>query len=100
MTAARFELFVRPALYAMQGAQAPTPEFGARKLAPTVTQNPERDDLIRVRITNDWTVEPLHGQQSHQIAITAMSDGLARIPTGTGEIPAGTEVAFLPLHGL
>jgi molybdopterin molybdotransferase len=95
-----FELFVRPALYALQGAHAPAPEFGTRTLATTVTQNPERDDLIRVRITDDGAVEPLHGQQSHQITITALSDGLARIPTGTGEIPAGAEVAFLPLHGL
>ena len=40
---------------------------------------------------------PVHGQQSHQIAITAQADALARIPMGSGELPAGTEVAYLSL---
>jgi molybdopterin molybdotransferase len=95
-----FELFVRPALIGLQGATDMSPEFGQGTLATSVRQNPERDDLIRVRVDAHGNLEPLPGQQSHQIAITALSDGLARIPTGTGELPAGTEVAFLPLHGL
>jgi molybdopterin biosynthesis enzyme len=41
---------------------------------------------------------PLAGQQSHQIAVTARADGLARIPAGNGELPAGSEVSYLPLH--
>jgi molybdopterin molybdotransferase len=95
-----FELFVRPALYALQGAGAPHPDFGTRRLRATVQRNPERDDLIRVRITEDGSVEPLRGQQSHQITTAAAADGLARIPMGTGEITAGSEVAFLALRGL
>jgi molybdopterin molybdotransferase len=95
-----FELFVRPALYALQGAHSPAPEFGTRTLVTTVRRNPERDDLIRVRITQDGAVEPLRGQQSHQITTAAAADGLARIPIGTGEIAAGSEVAYLPLRGL
>ena len=51
-------------------------------------------------IAPDGSLEPLRGQQSDQITITAVSDGLARIPAGAGELPAGTEVAFLPLRGL
>jgi molybdopterin biosynthesis enzyme len=65
-----------------------------------VKRNPERDDLIRVRedTTEGSTVLlPLHGQQSHQIAVTAQADALARIPMGSGELAAGTEVACLPL---
>jgi molybdopterin molybdotransferase len=95
-----FELFVRPALYALQGSRTPAPEFETRNLTRAVAQNSERDDLIRVRITDDGTVEPVRDQQSHQIAITAASDGLARIPAGTGQIPAGADIAFLPLHGI
>jgi molybdopterin molybdotransferase len=95
-----FELFVRPALYALQGAGAPAPEFATRKLATTVQRNPERDDLIRVRIADHGSLEPLRGQQSHQITTAATADGLARIPMGTGEIPAGSEVGYLPLRGL
>lgn len=95
-----FELFVRPALYGLQGSKRIEPEFGKGVLARAIARNPQRDDLIRVTVTADGSLEPLRGQQSHQIAITAVSDGLARIPTGTGDLAAGAEVAFLPLHGL
>jgi molybdopterin molybdotransferase len=95
-----FELFVRPALLALQGAGGVQPAWVSGVLGAAVQRNPERDDLIRVRseTTDGSTVLlPLHGQQSHQIAITAQADALARIPMGTGEVPAGTEVACLPL---
>lgn len=95
-----FELFVRPALLALQGARRVSPAWTSGVLGAAVKRNPERDDLIRVR--SDGTegsavLLPLHGQQSHQIAITAQADALARIPMGSGELPAGTEVACLPL---
>jgi molybdopterin molybdotransferase len=95
-----FELFVRPALLALQGATSVTPAWISGKLGAAVERNPTRDDLIRVRLeTVDGArvLLPVHGQQSHQIAITAQADALARIPMGTGELPAGTEVACLPL---
>ncbi len=92
-----FALFIAPALAALQGAAHPQPDFGRGRLAVAVAQNAERDDLIRVRHTAAGELEPIRGQQSHQISITATADGLARIPTGTGELAAGTEVAFLSL---
>jgi molybdopterin molybdotransferase len=95
-----FELFVRPALLALQGAPSVRPAWIPGVLGAAVKRNPERDDLIRVRheTTEGSTVLlPLHGQQSHQIAITAQADALARIPMGPGELAAGTEVACLPL---
>jgi len=96
-----FELFVRPALLAMQGAPVLRPAWSAARLGTAVPRNPERDDLIRVRVTGDGlgaVLAPVRGQQSHQIAITAQADGLALIPSGTGELPLGTEVGYLPLH--
>ncbi|MCL2417810.1 MAG: molybdopterin molybdotransferase MoeA [Conexibacteraceae bacterium] len=95
-----FELFVRPALARLQGAIDPAPEFELRTLATTTRRNPHRDDLIRVRITPEGTAEPLAGQQSHQITASALADGLIRIPQGEGEIAAGSELSYLPLHGL
>jgi molybdopterin molybdotransferase len=95
-----FELFVRPALLALQGAPSVQPAWITGVLGAAVKRNPERDDLVRVRseTTEGSTVLlPVHGQQSHQIAITAQADALARIPMGSGEVPAGTEVACLPL---
>ena len=98
-----FELFVRPALLALQGARDFRPAFRPGVLGAAVERNPERDDLIRVRISQsaaerEPVLVPLPGQQSHQIAITAQADALARIPGGHGELPAGTEVACLPIH--
>jgi molybdopterin molybdotransferase len=92
-----FELFVRPALAAMQGAAAPRPPFTRAVLVSAVAQNPERDEMIRVRRDTDGRVEPLRGQQSHQLALSARSDGLARIPAGGGTLAAGSEVSYLPL---
>ncbi len=92
-----FELFVAPALAALQGSQHPRPRFTRGRLAVKVARNRERDDLIRVRHDAAGALEPASGQQSHQISITATADGLARIPAGTGEIAAGDEVAYLPL---
>lgn len=92
-----FELFVRPALLAMQGANDPRPPFSRAVLAVSVDRNSEREELIRVRRHPDGTLEPLRGQQSHQLAFSARSDGLARIPAGDGTLAAGSEVSYLSL---
>jgi molybdopterin molybdotransferase len=92
-----FELFVRPALAALQGARHPRPAFTRVKLATDVEQNPERDEMIRVQYAGDGLVVPLRGQQSHQLALSALSDGLARIRMGSGTLRAGTQVDYLPL---
>ncbi len=96
-----FELFVRPALLASQGARHFQPAFADGALGVAVRQNPRRDDLIRVRVARTGglpVLTPVPGQQSHQIAVTAGADALARIPAGSGELPAGAEVAYLPIH--
>lgn len=92
-----FELFVRPALAAMQGADDPRPPFTPAALTAAVERNPDRDELIRVRRRADGRLEPLRGQQSHQLALSARADGLARIPAGTGTLAAGSEVGYLAL---
>jgi molybdopterin molybdotransferase len=94
-----FELFVRPALAALQGARQPGPAFRPAALAAAVERSPDRDEMVRVRALADGRVEPLHGQQSHQLVLTAAADGLARIPAGSGTLRAGTEVDYLALLG-
>ncbi len=92
-----FELFVRPALAALQGARDPRPVFAHAVLTDAVQRNPERDELIRVREAGGGRLEPLRGQQSHQIAAAACATGLARIPAGRGTVSAGDAVDYLPL---
>ena len=98
-----FELFVRPALLGLQGAVSPRPPFRSGVLGSDVKRLAERDDLIRVQVIGregrQTILVPLRGQQSHQIAVAAQADGLALIPRGSGELAAGAEVQYLPLHG-
>jgi molybdopterin molybdotransferase len=94
------ELFVRPALLALQGAADPGPTFAAGRLASAVSRNPGRDDLLRARTTVDddgVLLEPVAGQESHMIARAAAADALVLVERGEGEIARGSDVRFLPL---
>jgi molybdopterin molybdotransferase len=94
-----FELFVRPAIRALQGA-APGPHYRPGVLARAVRANDQRDELLRAasRVEDGSIVlEPLTGQESHMIARAAAADALVRVPRGTGDVAAGTTVSWLPL---
>ena len=94
------ELFVRPAVLALQGAADPGPRFSAGRLAETVSRNPGRDDLMRARteVTDDGIVlSPVTGQESHMIVRAAEADALVLVPRGEGELAAGEPVRYLPL---
>jgi molybdopterin molybdotransferase len=90
-------LFVAPAVAALQGAAAPRPAYVRAALASAYARNPERDEMIRVICDPTGALAPARGQHSHQISITALADGLARIPAGSGELPAGSIVDYLSL---
>jgi molybdopterin molybdotransferase len=95
-----FELFVRPAVLALQGAREPGPAFAPGELAAAVRRNPERDEFLRARLRADGErvlLEPLTGQESHMIARAAAADALVLAPRGEGELAAGTPVSYLPL---
>jgi len=94
-----FELFVRPALLALQGLAEPRPAFRPGRLGRTVKLVP-RDSLLRARTrVEDGAVvlDPLTGQESHMIARAATADALVLVPAGDGEIGAGADVSYLPL---
>jgi molybdopterin molybdotransferase len=96
-----FELFVRPAVLALQGVREPEPAFAPGELAVTVRRNPERDELLRARVRVEGErllLEPLTGQESHMIARAAAADALVLAPRGDGELAAGTTVRYLPLR--
>jgi molybdopterin molybdotransferase len=94
------ELFVRPALRALQGAHDPGPRFATGRLAVAVTRNAGRDDLMRARSTpagDGVVLEPVGGQESHMIVRAAEADALVLVPRGEGELAAGASVRYLPL---
>jgi molybdopterin molybdotransferase len=95
-----FELFVRPALLALQGLAEPRPAFRPGRLAAPARRLAARDALLRARsrVEGDTLLlEPLIGQQSHMIAHAATADVLVLVPQGAGELPAGSSVSYLPL---
>jgi molybdopterin molybdotransferase len=96
-----FELFVRPALLALQGARDPGPSFQPGVLASSVRRNSQRDEFLRARLRSDGdsaVLEPLTGQESHMIARAAAADALVLAPRGDGEIAAGSGVRYLLLR--
>jgi molybdopterin molybdotransferase len=95
-----FELFVRPALLALQGLAAPGPLFRPGRLGRNVKLMAARDSLLRAcsRVEDGAVVlDPLTGQESHMIARAATADVLVLIPRGEGSLPAGSLVSYLAL---
>ncbi len=94
------ELFVRPALLALQGAAEPGPRYESATLASPLRRSPARDELARARsraTAEGTSVEPLSGQESHMIARAAGADALVYVPAGEGELPVGATVRVLRL---
>jgi molybdopterin molybdotransferase len=94
------ELFVRPALLALQGHGEPRPRYAAGTLAAARRRNPARDELVRARSRpgpEGIELEPLSGQESHMIARAAAADALVLVPRGEGGLRAGETVRYLPI---
>jgi len=99
-TLAGFELFVGPAVLALQGARAPGPVFQPGRLERAVRQDSARDQLVRARRRLDAdgvVLDPLAGQESHMIVRAAGADALVLVPRGDGELPAGAAVRYLSI---
>jgi molybdopterin molybdotransferase len=94
------EVFVRPALLALQGASVPGPVYSPGSLASAIRRNAQRDEFVRARSVPARTgvaLEPITGQESHMIARAATADALVHAPRGDGELAAGETVRYLPL---
>ena len=95
-----FELFVRPALRALQSAREPGPAFVPGRLAAPVPRNPSRDEVVRARVVpgdGGPLLEPVTGQESHMIVRAAVASALVLVRRGEGEVPAGAAVSWLAL---
>lgn len=94
------ELFVRPAVLALQGLRAPGPAFLPGRLDRALRRDRSRDQLVRARrrLEPDAVVlEPLAGQESHMIVRAASADALVLVPRGEGELATGSAVRYLPI---
>lgn len=96
------ELFVKPALRALQGLPEPLPLFEPGRLATPLARSAERDEFVRAgaRVEAGAVVlEPVRGQESHMIVRSAAADALVHVPRGNGELLAGADAAWLRLGG-
>jgi molybdopterin molybdotransferase len=94
------ELFVKPALRALQGRAEALPRFEPGRVAVALRRNEERDEFLRARTRVDEDVvvlEPVLGQESHMIARSSAADALVHVPRGNGELAAGASVSWLRL---
>ena len=95
-----FELFVRPAVLALQGVGEPGPCFATGTLRGELRRNAARDELARARSAladGEVVLEPVSGQESHMIVRAAAADALVLVPRGEGRLEAGDRVRYLPL---
>jgi len=94
------ELFVRPAVLALQGAATPGPTYAAGRLASPLHSSPGRDQLVRARSRledGETVLEPLSGQESHMIARAAGADALVLVRRGERDPAVGERLPFLRL---
>jgi molybdopterin molybdotransferase len=94
-----FQLFVRPALAALQGAD-PADRRASATLDEPVERNPRREQAVRVRLTH--AEDGLHAlttgeQGSHMLTSMLGADGLALVAAGDGEAATGDHVEVLLL---
>jgi molybdopterin molybdotransferase len=94
------ELFVKPALRALQGVADPLPRFASGRLGAGLPQNEDRDEFVRARASAEAGVvvlEPIVGQESHMIVRSGSADALVHVPRGNGELAAGSTAFWLRL---
>ena len=95
-----FELFIRPALLALQGARETGPPYLPGRLGAAVERNEHRDELVRARTRIDdgaVVLDPLIGQESHMIVRSAAASSLVLVPRGTGVLAVGAQVSYLQI---
>jgi molybdopterin molybdotransferase len=96
-----FELLVRPALRRLAGHRRALPPTRPAVLAEPVTPRSDRLTLFRVHVADGpggLVATGAGPQQTVNLRTLAAADGVALIPTGSAELPAGTAVRVLPLR--
>jgi molybdopterin molybdotransferase len=92
-----FEVFVRPALRRMLGAEPLGRPQVTALLTQAIRKPPGKRQFLRVYVTRQGDrvlAEPTGGQGSHMLAGLAAANGLAVIPEDVAELPAGAPVTI------
>ena len=90
-----FEVFVRPALRAMQGRRDVARPSIRAEITAAIASPPDKRSFARVRLAHDagrWTATPTGAQGSHMVTSIALADGLAIVPEDVTEAPAGSQL--------
>jgi molybdopterin molybdotransferase len=96
------ELFLRPLLNAMQGAE-PGPRLVTARLARPMAANGGREHWARARLSireGGLVVTPMEDQDSSLVSVFAQADALVRRPVDAPAADAGAVVDILPLERL
>jgi molybdopterin molybdotransferase len=91
-----FQLFVRPAIAALQGADDLSLSSVQATLADSVRSPSGRRSYLR-GVLDGTQVTPLSGQGSHQIAYLGRANALIIVPEWETQLPAGDTVDVLVL---
>lgn len=90
-----FEVFVRPALRALQGRTGEDRAIVYARVAEPIPGAGIRRHFARVKVGREegrWVARPTGSQGSHLLTSVVQADGLAEIPPGTDELAAGEDV--------
>ena len=97
------ELFLRPLVMALQGADATLALLAARS-ASALAANGERETWMRARLssapTGELVATPFNDQDSSLVSVFAAADSLLRRPPRAPAIASGDVVEVLPLARL
>ena len=95
-----FELFVRPAVLALQGAAEPGPRYEPRSARGAVRRNAERDEFVRARPRARRRRDRARAADRPGVAHDRArrgADALVHVPRGEGELAAGSAVRVPPV---
>jgi molybdopterin molybdotransferase len=95
-----FQVFVRPALLALQGLPPEPPALMTAALAGPVTSPAGLRHFMRATLTFEgggYSVAPAEGQGSHQLAALAAANALIVVPEDVESLPAGAPVNVMRL---
>ena len=94
------ELFLRPILLAMQGAE-PAPPLVPVRAGASFPSNGGREHWMRARLAADadgvMRAEAFADQDSSLVSVFASADALVRRPAGAPPLAAGELIEALPL---